>query len=72
MKWIKKLKYKNYPDHGETRTIQKFLLWPVTINKETRWLEWTKYTETFYYGSSNIPELKSRETPVTGLWEKIE
>lgn len=27
------------PKHGEQRTIKKFLWFPVTINKETRWLE---------------------------------
>lgn len=31
---------KPYPEIGSKRTVRRFLLFPVTINDETRWLEW--------------------------------
>ena len=30
---------------GKTRERSKFLFFPMTIEDETRWLEWAKYTE---------------------------
>ena len=33
------------PERHETRTITKFLLFPKTINDETRWLERTSYVQ---------------------------
>lgn len=60
MKWISrdvKMRYKFY--NNETRTIEKFLLFPKTIGGKTRWLEKVKIkqkieendpTDYFLYG----------------------
>lgn len=39
MKYIKK-KYKLKDRKGETRVIRRFLFFPLTLNFQTRWLEW--------------------------------
>ena len=41
MRWIR-------PEHGETRTVTRFLLIPLTIGKETRWLERATWEETWW------------------------
>lgn len=38
-------RYLNQHDVGRTREIAKFLLLPLKIGKETRWLEKATYTE---------------------------
>ena len=42
MRWIQ-------PELGKTRTITKFLIFPKTINGETRWLEKVTYTQVVVY-----------------------
>ena len=40
MRWYK-------PEMGEVRIIKKFAILPITINGETRWLEWVKIRQKF-------------------------
>lgn len=42
MKWETKVIVTDCPRHGDTRTITKFLWYPLTINGITRWLEVVK------------------------------
>ena len=37
MRWIRKIK--NHPKHGDNIDCHEFLLFPMTIMVETRWLE---------------------------------
>ena len=47
MKWIKKEKYKHYPEHHEERIITKFLIFPKCIDNEYRWLERVKIKQRY-------------------------
>jgi len=46
MMWTKKLP-ETKPSVGDTRDVRKFLFWPKTIGRETRWLEWAIWTEEY-------------------------
>lgn len=35
------------PKRGDVRVIKKFAIFPITINGETRWLEWVRIRQTF-------------------------
>lgn len=39
--------YENRPTNGDTRHITLFLLWPVTIQGETRWLEKARINQSY-------------------------
>jgi hypothetical protein len=47
MRW----KYKQWK-HGEIRIIKKFVFFPISINEETRWLEWVELNKNIlhYFG----------------------
>ena len=55
MRW----KVNKNPKEHETRILERFLLFPVTLNDEKRWLEKAKieqryiYTYTYDYGFAN-------------------
>lgn len=66
MKWNKKIKVKTYPKEYETREREIFLFWPLTIDNVTRWFEYAKVEEIFYYGTSYI--FVDESSPVTGKW----
>ena len=36
------------PDDGDVRIKEKFLLFPLMINRETRWLEFAKWQQEYY------------------------
>ena len=41
-----------YPQYGDKRIAEEdFLLWPMTIDNETRWLEWVVYEEEYAMGN---------------------
>jgi len=42
MRWIK-------PEIGSTRIVKKFLIFPKTINEDTRWLETVYYRQAYVY-----------------------
>ena len=46
MRWIKA----PFPEQGQKRTIQVFLWWPRTIQRETRWLESAQIIQRCYGG----------------------
>jgi hypothetical protein len=46
MKW--KVEKLIPPEHGETRTVTKFLWFPKEIHKEGRWLEKASWVEKFH------------------------
>jgi len=59
--------------YGDTRTVRRFLWWPVVVNDELRWLEWAilkqKYLEVdtlltllFSWETIEFIELCSRES----------
>lgn len=78
MRWINKI-YKEY----EQRTIEKFLLFPLTIGEETRWLEKVKIRQEYryplmveyMYGKScwwnNLAFVKNETEYVEGTEERI-
>lgn len=33
----------NYPEIGDTKTVERFAFWPIWIDGETRWLESVQY-----------------------------
>lgn len=35
------------PNRGDFRVIKKFAILPITINGETRWLEWVRIRQEF-------------------------
>jgi len=43
MRW----KVKSRPENGDTRVIDKFAIFPVTVGLERRWLERVKYEQVF-------------------------
>ena len=49
-----KFKRKRQPRLGESRTMRKFLLFPKTINSETRWLETATWVEMYTPGDFGI------------------
>jgi hypothetical protein len=51
MRWF------NY-DKSKSRTVRIFLIFPRTINNETRWLEWANIEQTYY-----------EDWDLFGMWE---
>lgn len=45
MRWNKPV-YQS-PRVGDTRIVKRFLLFPKTLNEETRWLEWAEIMQGF-------------------------
>lgn len=37
------------PEHGDIRIVKKFLIFPKTIKRERRWLEYVSYYESCCY-----------------------
>lgn len=77
MRWKKKPKTP-YPKNGETRSRKVFLLFPLTLNYETRWLEFAWIAERYVYGYARWPDARAvmASTYKTkyasyGKWEKI-
>lgn len=40
----------SYPKDGERRTISKFLIVPVQVGREMRWLEWATMEQRYIVG----------------------
>lgn len=43
-----KFKHKPKPQYGDTKVIHKFLIFPLRLNNETRWLEYATIKCTAY------------------------
>lgn len=54
MRWTQK--EKQYASNGDKRIVKRFLLFPLTLNNETRWLEFVEIEQSYqgpYWNSRN-------------------